>query len=145
MLCFAHCVAVLQCMLHQVSTSAGITAPGRCSAVSALHNILSLQGHSPVVKQELLAANGLGTLVQVMGCSTLPLQCRAAAAGCVCHFLAPARQVMRPGSSSSGSQGALHGKGRGWLLLMRARCCLGALAQTPDMCQLLPANSVMII
>jgi hypothetical protein len=137
------CFAVLQRLLQQVSTSAGITAPGRCSAVSALHHILALQGHSPAVKQELLAVNGLGTLVQIMGCSTLPLQCRAAAAGCVCHFLAPAQQGMRPGSSSSSSaQAALQGKGRGWLLLIRTRCCLGALAPKLDMCQLLPADLV---
>jgi hypothetical protein len=73
----------------QVCCAAGSTAACRCSAVKAIHHILATHGTSAAVKQELLACNGLHTLTQIMGRSTLPLECRAAAAGCLHHYLAP--------------------------------------------------------
>lgn len=61
----------------------------RCAAVNTLYHILAAHGHTAATKQELLTAQGLTTLVQVMVRTTLPLAARAAAAGCLYHYLAP--------------------------------------------------------
>jgi hypothetical protein len=54
------------------------------------------------VKQAFLAADGLSVLVQIMGRDKLPLACRAAAAGCLYHFLAPPGALELTGHGGSG-------------------------------------------
>jgi hypothetical protein len=106
-----HCCCI---PLHlQVCTATGSTAACRCSAVAALQHILATHGHSPAVKQQLLAADGLSVLVQMLGRDKLPLACRAAAAGCIYHFLAP-QGAQQPGNSTAaGTGGTLAGLQKG--------------------------------
>lgn len=93
-------------------TATGSTAACRCSAVAALQHVLATHGHSAAVKQELLAANGLPVLVQMLGRDKLPLACRAAAAGCIYHFLAP-QATQQLGGTTAGSGGIQAGLQKG--------------------------------
>lgn len=94
----------------QVCTASGSTAPCRCSAVNALCRILAVHGHQAAIKQELQAAQGLSTLVFILGRTTLPLSARTAAAACLYSYLAP-QAAGAAGSEGGGQAGVTNQQG----------------------------------
>lgn len=68
---------------------AGNPVAARSAAVSAACHLMAAHGRKPQVKDEFRAAGGVTTVLQLLPAQQLPLQVRAAAAGCIWHYLSP--------------------------------------------------------